>query len=798
FFSIIQFVSFSQNITEIYGKITDEKGFPVEMVNVIITNSGKGTLSDKDGNYKIKAIQNQELNISFYLISFKEKKISINTIDKTKLEINAILIQKDTELEQINVINNNSNEHGLVQLNPKVINSIPNISGNKIQTLLKTLPGVASTNELSSTYSVRGGNFDENLVYINGFEIFKPDLIQTGKQEGLNMINSDLVSNIEFSAGGFGAEYGDKMSSVLDINYKKPTEFKLSADLSLLGADFHTEGSNFNNKLSHLIGARYKNSQYLLNSLETTGQYKPNFFDIQSLFDYKINNKLNVSLLTYYSSNNYIFYPEDQTSSFGTVNEALSLYIDFEGQEKDKFSSLMGGLNFNYSPNNNIKLNFKAAAYNNHEEITFDIKGRYSLNQLDKDMGSSTYGDSILNLGIGSFLNHARNYFDANIYNFAQNGFLQKDNNIIKWELKYQIEQLIDKNKEWKLMDSAGYSIPYNDENLILSESYISDNELNRNRVEAYLQINNEPNFTPNLNSEFGIRINWTDFNNELLISPRFALNYYPKDNKKLLFRLGTGLYYQALFLKELIDNQGNMRTDIRSPRSIHFVASADYDYIMLNRPFHFKAELYYKLLNWLIPYNIENIRVRYLPDITANGYATGLDFRINGEFVEGVESWLSVSFMKSAIDTENDDIGAQPLPNDHTVNISLFFQDYMPGNKNFRMYLALMYLTGTPFGAPNNENYIAPLRMTDYKRVDIGFTSILKSDDKKKKNDIFSSIKLGIEVFNLLGIKNTISYNWVTVVPNSSIAGNQTYSMYAVPNYLSARRLNLRLIIEI
>jgi len=783
---------------QIFGKVTDEKGNAIEMVNVIILKTGKGTLTDKNGNYNINVNSDTNIKISFSLLSYKKEDITIKSINNLKYELNISLAEKVNELEEIKIIENNSSEHGIVKINPKVINSIPNISGNKIQTLIKTLPGVSSTNELSANYSVRGGNFDENLVYINGFEIFRPVLLQTGKQEGLNMINSDLVSEINFSAGGFGTEYGDKMSSVLDIIYKNPTKFKLSADMSLLGASLHTEGSNFNNKVTHLIGVRYKNSKYLLNSLETSGQYKPNFFDVQSLINFKINKKLNISLLNYYSSNNYLFFPEDQTSSFGTVNDALSLYIDFEGQEKDKFSSLMGGLSFNYKPEPKLSLNLQTAAYKNHEEITYDIKGRYSLNQLDKDIGSSSFGDSILNLGIGSFLNHARNYFDANIYNISHTGTFYINNSSINWGTKYQLEELSDKRNEWQLMDSAGYSIPYNDENVILSSSYYSENSISRNRIQAYIQIKNKGSYYSKFNAEYGLRTNWNDYNNEFLISPRFALNYYPKYNKKLLLRFGTGLYYQTIYFKEIIDNEGIIQKTKKSPYAIHFVSSSDYDFIMLNRFFHFKTELYYKLLKNQIPYNIKNISIKYMPHLTANGYATGLDLRLNGEFVQGVESWLSVSFLKSVINTENDNIDEQPLPNDHTVNVSLFFQDYIPGNKNFKMYLALMYLTGTPFGAPNDENYIAQLRMTDYKRVDIGFTYILKSASKKKANDFFSSIKLSIEAFNLLGFKNTISHNWVTVVPNSSLAVNQAYPMYAVPNHLSARRFNFRLTIEL
>ena len=783
---------------QIIGKVIDKNGQPIEMVDVVILKTGKGISTDKSGNYAININTKTNIQISFSSLSYKKKVILIDSITSPTHVLNITLPKKINSLDEINIVRNNSSERGIITISPIILNSIPNIAGNKIQTLLKTLPGVSSTNELSANYSVRGGNFDENLVYINDFEVYKPVLLQTGRQEGLNMINSDLVSEINFSAGGFGTEFGDKMSSVLDIKYKNPDNFKLSTDLSLLGASMHSEGLHLNNKLSHLIGIRYKNSKYLLNSLETEGEYKPNFFDLQLFINYKISSKLKISLISYYSNNNYLFFPKDKESSFGTVNDALSLYIDYEGQEKDKYSSLMNGLSFQYKPNNRLYLKLQTAAYTNHEEITYDIKGRYSLNQLDKDLGSSNFGDSILNLGIGSFLSHARNYFDANIYNILHKGKYQINNTCISWASKYQFEELYDKINEWQLMDSAGYSIPYNNENIILAKSYFSENKISRNRIQAYIQIKNKGGYYSKFNAEYGIRTNWNDYNNEFLISPRFALNYYPKRNRNLLLRFGSGLYYQSIYLKEIIDNEGIIHKSKQSPSSIHFVGSADYNFIMLHRPFHFKSELYYKLLKNQIPYNIENISIKYMPHLTANGYATGVDLRLNGEFVEGVESWFSVSVMKSVIDTENDTIAEQPLPNDHTINVSLFFQDYLPGNKNFKVYLALMYLTGTPFGIPNDQNYIVSSRMTDYKRVDIGFTYIIKSENKKQKGDFFNSVKLSIEAFNLLGFKNTISHNWIKVVPNSSLAVNQNYPMYAVPNYLSARRFNLRLIIEI
>jgi len=711
------------------------------------------------------------------------------------LEIN--LQVTDKQIEEIQIIDEKSKEHGFVKLDSKILNSIPLVSGNQIQSFIKTLPGVASVNEMSSNYSVRGGNFDENLVYINGFEIFRPVLVQTGKQEGLDMANSDLVSGVDFSAGGFAAKYGDKMSSVLDIHYKKPVEFKASASLGLLGASAHAEGIALNGKLSYLSGIRYKNSKYLLNSLETKGEYKPNFLDAQMHIDYRISEKFTVDLLAYFSNNNYLFYPEDRTTSFGTIQEAVSLYVDFEGNEKDKFTSALGGLTFKYRLSPVLAMELKTSAYVDYEELKYDIKGRYSLNQLDKQIDSDSFGDSILNLGIGSFLNHARNYFNANIYTIQYRGNYNLESYYIQWGFKYQKEQIQDKITEWQLIDSAGYSIPYNGETIELASSFRSENQINSNRYSAFIQSTYNSSAEDKWNFEYGIRYHYWDINKKYFISPRIAGGFYPGQAKKLYLRFSSGIYYQSLFYKEIIDHNGILYENMGSPWSVHFTASSDYDFLMFNRPFHLKTELYYKIAKQIIPYSIDNIRIHYYPGKKANGYITGLDFRLNGEFVPGVESWLSVSLMKSEMEIENDTLGKQPFPNDHPLNISLFFQDYVPGNDRFRLNLALVYLSGLPFGPPMDSTYYAPLRMPSYKRVDIGFTAALKQEGKSAKSGFFNAfrfVNIGFDVFNLLGINNIISYNWITVVPNSSSVESTVNGQYAVPNRLSARRFNFRL----
>ncbi len=789
----------AQTSWTVYGTVKDSTGKSIELVNVKVLNSNNGTVSNKNGEYSLNIKGEKDIILQFSRINFSNREFALS-YKSQPVKIDVVLTPKDEELSEVKIIDQKAKEKGLTHIEPKLLDNIPNISGDKIQTFIKTLPGVASANELSSTYSVRGGNFDENLVYINGFEVFRPVLLQSGQQEGLNMANPDLVSNIEFSAGGFSAKYDDKMSSVLDIKYKKPRAFGASASVSMLGASGHIEGSHFNKKFTHLTGIRYKNSQYLLSSLETKGEYKPNFLDFQTNLGYQINNNLSINLLGYYANNNYLFLPEDRSTSFGTTNEPLNLYIDFEGNEKDQFTSLMAGLSLEYRPSENMGLILSGSGYDNSESLTYDIQGRYSLNQLDKELGSSTFGDSILNLGIGSFIDHARSYFDANIYNIKHSGWLQKGNHFIQWGAKYQIEQVEDRINEWKMIDSAGFAVPYTNEEIRLSEYWSSQNSLNSNRYSGYLQANYKSDGDILWNIEYGARLSWWDVNEELLFSPRVSLGWYPSENKKLYFRLGGGIYYQSVFYREIIDRQGDIHKDTPTPYSIQYTASGDYDFKMFERPFHLKTEIYYKDLKQIIPYSVDNIRLIYYPEKKANGYSAGIDFRVNGEFVKGTDSWLSLSLMKSGIDIKGEEYGTQPLPTDHLVNISLFFQDYVPGNKRFRMYLALFYLSGLPFGPPNNETYYAPLRMQDYKRVDIGFSVDLKDKQKVYNSAViraFKDITLNLEIFNLLGISNTVSYNWVTVVPNSAIFGSNIHNNFAVPNRLSARRFNLKLLVS-
>tara|TARA_B100001142_G_C14344155_1_gene659225 strand:- start:2820 stop:5021 length:2202 start_codon:yes stop_codon:yes gene_type:complete len=695
----------------------------------------------------------------------------------------------------------------LTRIKPKHATIIPNSSGG-VEALIKTLPGVSSANELSSQYSVRGGNFDENLVYIDNIEIYRPFLIRSGQQEGLSFINPDLVGNIIFSAGGFDAKYGDKMSSVLDIKYKKPNKFKASLNTSLLGGSAHFEGISKNNKLSFMTGIRRKSTQYILNSLDTDADYKPIFSDFQSYLKYKINNKWDISFLANISCNTYNMIPENRDTEFGTLNEALKLTIFFDGQEIDKYKTYFGALKSSHILNDKIKLDFISSAFRTIEEEKFDIMGQYWLYQLDNSLGSDNFGDVKYDRGVGTYINHARNSLNATVINFQHNGFFSNNTSEIIWGFKLQKENISDKISEWNVIDSAGYNIPHTPDSvgysnpLIQPSLIVSVNDLLKTNINldsyrnsGYLQYSLD---IAKFSITSGFRYNYWSFNEELLLSPRLSLSYMPNWEKDVIFKLATGVYYQPAFYKELRDFSGKINWDIKAQKSTHYIFGADYLFYAWDRPFKLVSEVYYKNLKNLIPYKIDNVRIRYLSDEISNGYAAGIDLKVNGEFVPGIESWGSLSIMKTEEDINGDsylDIngsviepGYIPRPTDQRINFSLFFQDYLPKNPSYKMHLNLVYGSGLIFGPPKSEKFQDILRIPPYRRVDIGFSKELIRKDKVSSKFLknFDSVWISLEIFNLLQINNTVSYLWVT-----DIAGRQ----YAVPNYLTSRQLNAKLI---
>jgi hypothetical protein len=814
FFSVL---AVGQERAVVYGKIVDEKGKALELVNVAISGLPGGAMTDRKGMYELEVPANKEIYISMSFVGYEKGVEQITLKQGERFELNKTLLPSSTELPQVEVQDEQIRSTNLIRIDPKIAFSIPTTS-DKIPTLLKTLPGVSSNNELSSQYSVRGGNYDENLVYVNDIEIYRPYLVRSGQQEGLSFINSDLVSSLLFSAGGFEAKYGDKMSSVLDLQYKKPYEFGGSASVSLLGASFHTEGVAINKKFTYLIGVRYKTNQYLLKGIETKGDYKPSFLDAQALLTYDISKKFEISVLGNIANNKYNFIPETRETDFGTVSDARRLTVYFDGQEVDRYKTYLGAVTVTYKPNHKTRLKLIGSGYNSIESETYDILGQYWIGRLETNMASENYGDVVETQGVGSYLNHARNNMNIEVMNLTHRGTVENGNQLLEWGLKYQNERIDDEMNEWVLIDSSGYSLPRPPDsvgyvNPDLQPDYLfnlyelirTTSNLNTNRFTAFIQ--NTWGIDPDLsrlNFTAGIRANYWDYNGQLVVSPRASVSYKPDWKKDFLFRFSTGMYYQPPYYRELKDIDGTLNTNQKAQTSFHVVAGSDYNFKAWGRPFKYVVEVYYKYLDNLVPYYVDNVRIRYYAFEQSHGYASGIDMKVNGEFVRGVESWLSFSLMKTMEDLYGDQYllpngepdysrgepGYIPRPTDQRVNISVFFQDYLPRNPTYKMGLTLMYGSSLPFGAPNAPKYQHTLRMPAYFRVDIGFSKEIIGEHTRfsSKNPlrVFKSLWLTAEILNLLQRNNTISYTWVT-----DINGRQ----YAVPNYLTPRQLNVKLL---
>ncbi len=824
-------ITIAQTAT-VEGKVIDHKNKAVELANVAIIGEKGGTTTDKKGEFRLTVPANKDVKIAVTYVGFADSRLKLNLkpgeIKIIKMELKPV----STELPGFEVKDEQLRTQSMVRLNPKDANLAPSLTSG-VSDIIKTLPGVTSSNEMSSQYSVRGGNFDENLIYVNDIEIYRPFLVNTGQQEGLSFVNSSLVSSLLFSAGGFGVQYGDKMSSVLDVKYLTPTEFGGSFTASLLGAELSFGGLAAKNKFTYLVGARYKTNKYLLNSLQTQGEYQPEFMDIQSLFTYKLSDKWNLSFLGYYSHNKYKVVPSNRETDFGTFQEVIRFKVYFDGNETDRYDMYQGGLTLGYNPNRNTDLRLILSAFNTNESETYDIQGQYWIGQVENNPGSEEYGEAVQSQGVGTYLFHARNYFKANVVSVEHKGTIIKNRNSLKWGLRYQYQSVDDKLREWEMVDSTGYSLPNpnetpgnptpNNPDFELMDFVSATNVLNTNRFAAYLS--DQWNFASKNNDEFtltaGLRANYWDFNNEFLLSPRASFSYKPAKNPNLVFRFATGIYYQTPFYKEMRDLDGTLNYNIKSQKSTHFIAGSDYRFRTWNRPFIFTTEVYFKLLNNLIPYYVDNVRIRYLANQLSKGYATGIDFKIYGEFVKGIDSWMSLSVMQTKEDIFGDyyydyyneagekivsgitidnqvadsvkvEPGLIPRPSDQRVNFSIFFQDYIPNHPYFKVHLQLLFSTGMPFGAPDSERYEQTLRMPDYRRVDIGFSyQFINEGTTFGKGNPFKHFKnmwVSLEVFNLLQIYNTVSYIWVKDINNRQ---------YAVPNYLTPRLLNIKLVAE-
>ncbi|MFA6125908.1 MAG: TonB-dependent receptor [Bacteroidales bacterium] len=780
-----------QNTIKISGYVRDSQGEPVEDVNIAVKSTPTGAVSSKSGYYQIKVGKRPEYTLLVSRIGYAGKELVIQSANFKNSENIAfdIVLDPSTQLLNEAVIRPDRDPGpNLMRIDPKLVFILPDASGN-FEGLIKKMAGVSSSNELSSQYSVRGGNFDENLVYVNDIEIYRPFLINSGQQEGLSFINPDMVASVLFSAGGFDARYGDKLSSVLDIKYRKPVDFAGSASMSLMGGTLHFEGTSSSRRFSYLTGIRYKTNKYLLNSLETKGDYNPKFADIQTYLTYNLTPEWELSFLGNVANNQYDFEPVERETDFGTVNEALQLRIYFDGKERDLFTTYMGAVTATYKPNERLDMKWIASAFQTKESVNFDIQGQYWLNELDKRLNSDSYADSILNLGVGTFLDHARNKLNANVYSVEYKGNYKTDAHWVQWGARLQHSSFTDKIEEWMMLDSAGYSLPYSDSLVNLYSTHFAQTSLKPNQLNGYVRDSWEKQLAKGkLIVTGGVRTIYTDINREWLISPRASLSYQPDTKKDLQFRLSAGAYHQPAFFKEFRDLNGHIHTDVKAQKSIHLVGGTDYYFISWNRPFKFTTELYYKYLWDLVPYEVDNVRIRYYGANLAKGYAAGFDLKINGEFVPGIDSWANISIMKTQEDIQGDTTGYIARPTDQRVNVGIFFQDYLPNNKSYKAHLNLLFGTGLPFGPPGNQELKSSLRVPPYRRVDIGFSKILIDGNKRSTNRYlknFKSLWLSLEIFNLLDINNTVSHIWIYDITNRQ---------YSVPNYLTGRRFNVKL----
>ena len=785
----------AQQTAVIFGQITNAELHGVQNANITVAGLPGGSTTDKNGNFEMHVPSGKNVRVVITFIGFETSTIDLNLQPGERKEIHQKLTQASTSLPSIDVKDRQIRTNTFNRIDTKTIMLIPSANAG-IEDIIKTMPGVSSHNELSSTYSVRGGNYDENLVFVDDIEVYRPFLIREGQQEGLSFLNPDLVSSILFSAGGFDARYGDKMSSVLDIKYKRPTSFAGSFDISLLGASAHLEGT-ITKKFTYLVGARYKSNSYFLKGLDTKGDYKPKYFDLQALLNYTINSKWEISAFGTYSNNSYKLIPQTQQTSFGSIGDVYQFTVFFDGQEVDTYQNWLGAVTTTYKPNPDVRLKFTASAYQTFEDETYDISAQYWISQVESNPAGSSLGQVIQALGVGSYLDHARNSFDGTVFDLEHRGTFEKNNSLMVWGIKYQHEIYHYQVNEWQMQDSAGYSLPHPHDSigsqnpphdsLLLFNTVKNKSQEESNRYSAFLQntwtFKNEKN---DITLTAGLRSMYWDFNQQILLDPRINISFTPHWVREVVFRLSGGYYSQPPSFRELINLEGTIVPGLKAQRSIQVVAGSDLYFKAWDRPFKFVGEAYYKYINNLIPYTIDNLKINYYGTNNAFGYATGVDFRVNGEFVKGIESWASLSIMK----TEENISGTWvPRPTDQRVNLSIFFQDYIPHYPSWRMNLTLFYGTGLPFGAPSTPLTQQTLRMPPYRRVDIGLSKQIIGEHTRfsGKNPfrVFHSMWISLEVFNLLQISNTVSYLWITDINNQQ---------YAVPNYLTPRQFNIKL----
>lgn len=793
------------------GKVLFADGQPAELATVAVSGTSMGTHTDPQGRYELEVPAGKRITIVFSTLTTEPYQQSLKLEAGERKTLDVRLKGKAREMSNVTVrqVRSPAEPGSVYILNPAESNQMPTTTMDGISGVIKSMVG--TNNELTSQYTVRGGNYDENLVYVNDFEIYRPFLVRSGQQEGLGFVNSDLVSNVSFSLGGFQARYGDKMSSVLDVTYRRPEYFKGSVMLSLLGGSLALEGASKNDKFTWLVGLRQKSNQYLLQAQPTKGVYNPSFTDGQALLNYRFNDKWELEGIFNYARNRFNFLPEERTTSFGVVTQAYQLQMFYQGAEMDQFDSRFGGLSLTHKPNDRLKLKLLASGFQTNESETYDISGEYLLGELETDMGKENFGQVKYAIGTGIIHNYARNYLHVNVGTMAHRGSYQASRHTLLWGLDATATSIDDKLHEWERRDSAGFTQPYYPDKLELTRYYHAATSFNYLRYTGFLQDNWR--LGSDSGGQFflsaGARFLYADLNQELVISPRVQTTYRPNWKSDWLFKAAAGLYAQPPFYREMRDLQGHVNKNLKSQKSAHYVIGAEHNFRIANRPFKLTGELYYKQLWDIVPYEYDGVRIRYFGDNLAKGYAYGGELRLYGDLVKDATSWLSVGWMKTMEDISNDQIvyqneagadsavvypGYIPRPTDQRAMVSLFFQDYLPNNKNFRAHLNLMYATGLPFGPPDEQRYADTLRLPDYKRVDIGFSALLL-DGKRKVRPAYSffnhleSVWLSLEVFNLLGIQNTLSYTW--------IQDQTTGGTFATPNRLTTRLINAKLIVK-
>lgn len=774
-------ITYAQSFT-LSGTVVDEDNNPIELATVSCAEQGKVAMSNLKGEFEIKLNSADSVVVKFSMVGYNSRKRTFKN-PKGKLKV-SITLPSMAALGEIVVTEKRRQTTGTERLDIKNIKGTPTTSGNAVEELIQQQAGVSTHNELSSQYNVRGGSFDENAVYINNVEIYRPLLIRSGQQEGLSIINADMVESIGFSTGGFEAKYGDKMSSVLDIQYRRPTKFEANAQASLLGANAFIGFGNKKFSMSH--GIRYKTNKYLLGSLETKGEYRPNFLDYQTYMTYSPNERWNFEFIGNISENHYNFRPENRETSFGTMEDVKSFKVYFDGQEKDIFRTLFGTFSIKRKFGQNTSVALIGSAFHTKEQETYDIQGQYWLDDTQTQE----------QLGVGTYMEHARNYLSADVQSYKLIGTHKTKSHNFEMGLTYKQERIKENSREYEMRDSSGYSIPHSPTRLDLIYNMTSQNRIKTNRIEGYFMDTyrfgsgkeKETRYTLN----YGVRFSNWSYNKETTVSPRVSLAIIPAFNQNMTFRFATGLYYQAPFYKELKDtvttNRNttvNLNKKIKSQKSIHFVAAFDYKFKMNQQPYKFTAEAYYKALSNLIPYNINNVKVTYYGENMSSGYAAGLDLKLYGEFVPGTDSWVTFSLMSTRQKLNGQWI---PMPTDQRWGINLHFTDYFPGTEKWKMTLKLAFADGLPFGAPHRGIEYQDFRAPAYKRADVGMSYRAYDNEDKKKNSIFKNIWMGVDCLNLFGISNVNSYYWVTDVTNQQ---------YAVPNYLTGRQINAKVLLE-